>query len=80
MQNIVDRTKEKWNKEADEFNQWGSLCLDEILQLIIDEEKFTSTNSAIVPLLRESRKHLLQLQGHGDLVNRIDVALSQQHQ
>ena len=40
----------------------------------------TSTNSAIVPLLRESRKHLLQLQGHGDLVNRVDVALSQQHQ
>jgi hypothetical protein len=39
MKNIVDRAKEKWNKQADEHNQWDSLGTDEILQLVIDEEQ-----------------------------------------
>jgi len=43
-------------------------------------EKLTTTNNAMVPLLRECRAQLCKLQGHGNLTSRIDVALSQQHQ
>ncbi len=40
--NIVERTKNKWNKKADECNQWHTLDLDEILTLIAEEDVVNS--------------------------------------
>lgn len=36
--NIVERAKSKWNKQANEYNQWAHLGTEEKLDLIIAEE------------------------------------------
>lgn len=43
--NIVERAKIKWNSKADRYNQWSTLGIDEILELIIQEEE-------ILPLIK----------------------------
>jgi len=43
--NIVERAKIKWNSKSDRYNQWSTLGIDEILELIIQEEE-------ILPLIK----------------------------
>lgn len=32
--NILNRAKNKWNSQADEFNQWRELCAEEKIDLL----------------------------------------------
>lgn len=34
---IIQLAKSKWNAEADEWNQWNELSLDEKLDLVVEE-------------------------------------------
>jgi len=45
MKNIIERAKEKWNNQADKYNSWEALGLDEMLDLIIEEEKLAGTGA-----------------------------------
>lgn len=48
--NIVERAKAKWNKQANEYNQWIHLGTEEKLDLIIAEE---SSNHALLEDMAE---------------------------
>jgi hypothetical protein len=64
--NIVERTKQKWNNKADEYNQWDALGSDEMLELIIEEESIS--NDAVLDEVRveELKKFFMWFRDNGE--------------